>query len=132
MNADYTPEELKEATKAFKSSISKCEKAREKLKDGSPQKKWVDRQLEAFYIAVSLIENLPDEERHITGQYAEPKLHNAGETYELLIEKCEKLLTKFKNSSPQKTLAARRLKAFQIATALITGELEVMYGKEGP
>lgn len=130
MNTDYTLEELEQAIKAFKSSISKCEKAHTKLKDGSPQKKWVDRQLEAFYIAVSLIENLPDEERHIAERYTESKLQNADKTYELLLSKCEKLLTKFEDGTPQMTLAVRRLKAFQIAAALITRELEVVYGKE--
>jgi hypothetical protein len=133
MKADYTQEELEQAIKAFKSSIGKCEKAGAKLKDGSPQKKWVDRQLEAFYIALSLIENSTDEKRHNNaGQYAESELQNAGETCELLIGKCEKLLTKFKDGSPQKTLAVRRLRAFHIATALITGELEVVYAKETP
>ncbi|MDD3364661.1 MAG: hypothetical protein PHZ03_06745 [Syntrophomonas sp.] len=52
MNTDYTPKELEEAIRAFKSSISKCEKVQTKLKEGSPQKKWVARQLEAFYVAV--------------------------------------------------------------------------------
>lgn len=132
MNTDYTPQELEEAIRAFKSSISKCEKVQTKLKEGSPQKKWVARQLEAFYVAVSLIENSFDEERNMADQYAEAELKNAGDTHKLLITKCEKLLMKFNDGSPQKTLAVRRLKAFGIATALITKEMEVVYGKETP
>jgi DNA-binding XRE family transcriptional regulator len=133
MNADYTQEELEQAIKAFKSSIGKCEKARVKLKDGSPQKKWVDRQLEAFYIALSLIKNLTDEKHHNNaGQYVKSELQNAGETCKLLIGKCEKLLPKFKDGTPQKTLAVRRLRAFHIAAALITRELEAVYAKETP
>jgi hypothetical protein len=118
----YTSEEFEQAEKAFKSSIGKCEKARIKLKEGSPQRKWVDRQLDAFYIAVLLIENLVDKEQRISEQYTESELQRAVETFKLLIGKCEKLLLKFKDGSPQKTLAFRRLKAFQIAVELITSE----------
>ena len=118
MNADYTQEELAEAVRALKSSIAKCEKARLKLKDGSPQKKWADRQLEAFYIVVSLIEA-----PYIKGQYTESELHSAGETAAFLIGKCENLPEKFKDGSPQKTLSIRRLKAFRIAAARIKEEL---------
>lgn len=83
-------EELAQAARTLRSSIGKCEKAQAKLKEGSPQKKWVDRQLEAFYIAVSLIENSLDEERQTAGQYLESALRNSLETYELLVGKCEK------------------------------------------
>lgn len=130
MNTDYTPKELEEAIRAFKSSISKCEKVQIKLEEGSWQKKWVDKQLGAFYIAVTLLENSFQEEQNMAVHYAEPELKNAGNTHKLLINKCEKLLTKFKDGSSQKTLAVRRLKAFGIAAALITKELEVVYGKE--
>ncbi len=130
MNTEYAPKELEEAIRAFKSSISKCEKVQIKLKDGSPQKKWVGRQLEAFNIAVSLIENSFDEKRHMAGKYAEPELINASDTNRLLISQCEKLLTKFEDGTSQKTLAVRRLNAFEIAAAMIKRELEVVYGKE--
>lgn len=130
MNKEYTSKELEEAIRAFKSSISKCEKVQIKLKDGSPQKKWVDRQLEAYYIAVSLIENTLEEKRYIAGQYAGPELKNAGDTTKMLISQCEKLLTKLEDGTSQKTLAVRRLKAYEIAGEMIKKELEVVYGKE--
>lgn len=48
--------ELREALRAINSTIGKCEKAQLKLKEGSSQYTLTKRRLEAFYIAVSLIE----------------------------------------------------------------------------
>jgi len=118
---EFPREELEQAIKTFRSSISKCEKARTKLKDGSPQKKWVDRQLRAYSMTVPLIENALGEERK-KAQYTQPERQDAAETYTLLIGMCEKLLMKFRDGSPQKTLALRRLNAFRTAAALITRE----------
>jgi hypothetical protein len=47
---------LNEALRAINSTISKCEKAYTKLTEGTPQHTLMKRRLEAFYIAVSLIE----------------------------------------------------------------------------
>ena len=123
MSSNYRPEELAEAIRAFKSSIGKCEKAQIKLKENSPQRKWVNRQLEAYYIAVSLIEKMADDEKRVDKLYTEPELSNAAKTIEQLIVRCEMLPTKFKNGSPQNTLALRRLSAFRLAAALIKGEM---------
>lgn len=123
MNPVYSQEELEEAIRVFRSSISKCEKARTKLKEGSPQGTYLSRQLETFYISVWLIENEPPK-KQLGQRFTELELKSAGKTNELLIGKFEKLLTKFKDGSPQKTLAVRRLKACKIAAALITRELE--------
>ena len=124
MNAHYTSEELNQAIKSFKSSISKCEKAKLKLKEGSPQRKWIDKQLEAFYIAVSLIDELDDKEPSYMGQYAKPEWGNAIKTFESLTSKCENILAKFRDGSPQQTLTLRRLKAFNMAITLIRKEME--------
>lgn len=48
--------ELREALRAINSTISKCEKAQEKLREGTPQHTLTKRRLEAFYIATALIE----------------------------------------------------------------------------
>jgi hypothetical protein len=48
--------ELREALRAINSTIGKCEKAQTKLAGGTPQHTLMKRRLEAFYIAVSLIE----------------------------------------------------------------------------
>ena len=54
----YAKSEIEEALEAFESLISKCEKAREKLKDGSPQRTLINKRIKAFKMAVSLLENL--------------------------------------------------------------------------
>lgn len=46
---------LREALRAINSTIEKCEKAQEKLREGTPQHTLTKRRLEAFYIAVDLI-----------------------------------------------------------------------------
>ena len=115
MKSSFTTEELAQAIKTFKSSMSKCEKALPKLKEGSPQRKWVNKQLEAYYIAISLIEKLSGDEQQLKKRYTEQELNNAAKTLEQLIAKCEILPAKFRDGSPQKTLALKRLKAFYIA-----------------
>ena len=124
MSIDNTSQTFEEAVRAFNSSISKCEKARAKLKEDSPQRKWVDRQLEAFYIAVSLIDRSLYDPGNSNERYTEMALSSAGKTLKQLIEKCEKLPEKFKDGSPQHTLAIRRLRAFHIAESMIANELE--------
>jgi hypothetical protein len=49
-------QELCEALRAINSTISKCEKVQTKLAEGTSQHTLIKRRLEAFYIAVSLIE----------------------------------------------------------------------------
>ncbi|MCL2797423.1 MAG: hypothetical protein FWD58_05170 [Firmicutes bacterium] len=102
---------------ALHSSIAKCEKARLKLKEGSPQQKWVDRQLEAFYIAVAIMEKS-------TEQYTKNQLQAALKTLKILTGKCERLQEKFVSPGSQRTLADRRLKAFQTATAFLETKIE--------
>lgn len=48
--------DLREALRAINSTISKCEKAQLKLREGTPQHTLTKRRIEAFRIAVSLIE----------------------------------------------------------------------------
>jgi len=53
---NYSHEELAEALRAITSTISKCEKAQEKLREGSPQYTLTVRRVKALKIAVELIE----------------------------------------------------------------------------
>jgi len=48
--------DLREALRSINSTISKCEKAQTKFSEGTPQHTLTKRRLEAFNIAVSLIE----------------------------------------------------------------------------
>jgi len=53
---DFTKEELEGALQAIDSTISKCEKAHPKLKQGTSQHTLLTRRIKAFYIALRLIE----------------------------------------------------------------------------
>lgn len=51
----FTSEELKEALRALESTISKCEKALPKLKEGTPQRTLLTRRIKALQISIALI-----------------------------------------------------------------------------
>ena len=67
----YTPEELAEARRAIASTLSKCEKALEKLRPGSSAHTLTVRRIRAFQIALALIDREmeegagPDEEEYL-------------------------------------------------------------------
>lgn len=152
MTEIYTNEDIQAAIKAIDSSLRKCEKARTKLAEGTAQLKYIDRQLAAYHLALPLLEKqlstAPEtsaetshEQSPSTGDQLNPHsssneaneefvsaAQTALSTYEHLIEKCEKLLPKFDDGTPQKTLAIRRLAAFRMAIALISAEQEVSHG----
>lgn len=52
---DYTKEELAEAARALGSTLGKCEKAWEKLREGTPQHTLTKRRIAALKIAIDLI-----------------------------------------------------------------------------
>ena len=51
----YTPEELAEARRSIASTLSKCEKALEKLRPGSSAHTLTVRRIRAFQVALALI-----------------------------------------------------------------------------
>ena len=51
----YSKEELTEAIRALDSTLSKCEKAQEKLRVGTPQHTLTKRRIAALKIAIDLI-----------------------------------------------------------------------------
>ena len=53
--SDYTRIELEEAQRQIASLISKCEKVRLKLREGTPQSSLLANRIKAFYISSSLI-----------------------------------------------------------------------------
>ncbi len=52
---NYTKEELEEALRAIASTISKCEKVKPKLNQGTPQHTLLERRIKALGIASELI-----------------------------------------------------------------------------
>jgi len=55
--SNYAGSELDEAFKAISSVQSKCKKAFVKLEQGTPQHTLLKRRIEAFHIALELIEH---------------------------------------------------------------------------
>jgi hypothetical protein len=52
----YSKKELEEALKSLNSTLSKCEKALPKLKEGSAQHTLMVRRINSFRIAIVLVE----------------------------------------------------------------------------
>lgn len=52
---DYSKADLEEAQRQITSLISKCEKVRLKLREGTPQSSLLANRIKAFYISSSLI-----------------------------------------------------------------------------
>ena len=65
----YTPEELAEARRSIASTLSKCEKALLKLTPGRSQHTLTARRIQAFQIALELI----DRELEAAGDMQGPK-----------------------------------------------------------
>lgn len=53
---EYTEADLKEGIYALSSTLSKCEKALIKLKEGSPQHTLTTRRIKALRLAISLMQ----------------------------------------------------------------------------
>ena len=53
--SSYSKMDLEEALRAINSTISKCEKAQMKLREGTPQHTLTERRIKAFHIAAELI-----------------------------------------------------------------------------
>lgn len=60
---NYTAEDLTEALRAIDSTISKCEKAQPKLKEGTSQHTLLIRRIKALRIASDLIKRELEEKR---------------------------------------------------------------------
>lgn len=61
--------------------------------------------------------------------YTKEELNDALRAIASTISKCEKVLPKLKQGTSQHTLLIRRIKAFQIASTLITKELDPLCKK---
>ena len=64
--------------------------------------------------------------------FTQEELEEALRSIASTIGKCEKVQPKLKPGTPQHTLLVRRIKALQIASALITWELEHLKASSSP
>jgi len=114
----FSEAELREAARAIESTLRKSEKAILKLRSGSAQHRLTARGIAAYTLALALIarelgeapENVP---------CAEEELVQASVAFSFAATRVEKILPKFAAGTPQHTLAVRRLRALEIAGALI-------------
>ena len=68
----YTPEELAEARRSIASTLSKCEKALEKLRPGSSTHTLTVRRIRAFQIALALIDREVEQAKDSTDEEERP------------------------------------------------------------
>ena len=113
--------ELREAARAIASTRMKSEKAIQKLKENTAQYRLTARGIAAYSLALSLLSR---ELGEVTEQspFSQEELSQAREAFVFASTRVQSVLPKFAAGTPQHTLAVRRLKAFEIATALILRE----------
>jgi len=113
--------ELREAARAIASTRMKSEKAILKLKEGSAQQRLTARGIAAYSLALQLIaRELGEPQEPIL--YTKESLEQAIEAFAFAATRVENVLPKFAAGTPQHTLVIRRLRAFEIAVALIRRE----------
>jgi len=110
--------ELREAARAIASTQMKSEKAILKLKEGSAQQRLTARGIAAYSLALKLISRELGEP-HEPIMCTKESLEQALEAFEFAATRVESILPKFAAGTPQHKLAIRRLRAFEIAQALI-------------
>ncbi len=121
----FAQPELEAALKAVLSTIHKSERVQATLSAKQPprtaQLKAGAQKLKALRIAADLIER--EMEAGITVHYALTDLEDAIQTTLSFIRQIEKVKPNFAEGTPQHTLAVRRIRAFEIAVALMEREM---------
>lgn len=117
---DDTTDDLQEAFRPIASLISKSEKAQQKLTPGTWQHTMLRDNLKALHIASALMNKETDNTNHFSRDDLEEALRAFGS----MISKTQKAQAKFSPGTSQHTLQQNRLKALQIAEALIKVELD--------
>ncbi len=125
--AAVTVEELEMALPPIRSTLRKIEKVQLKLKAGTFQHTTTVRAIKAYSIAIELIQRELDTgspEHSFTGKYTKQEFEEALEAITSAMSRVEKIQPQLKPGASQHTLAARRIKAFCIATELLNRELK--------
>ena len=117
---NYSPDEIQEALRPIASLISKSEKAQQKLAPGTWQHTMLRDNVKALHIASALINKGTGN----TNSFKRNDLQEALRAFASMISRTEKASIKFTPGTSQHTLQRNRLKALQIAEALIQMELD--------
>jgi len=118
----FSEVELREAARAIASTRMKSEKAISKLKEASAQQRLTARGIAAYTLALALIAR-ELEETPENAVYSKEELEQALETCASVCSRVESILPKLSAGTSQHTLAVRRIRAFEIASALIQREI---------
>ena len=123
---DFSEIDLSEARRAIESALHKSEKALLKLKQGTFSHTLTVRGINAYRIALELINESCELESN-AGETPQTRtkadMADAVQFFESTIARVKKVLPKFAAGSPQHTLAVRRIRAFEIAGTLIRERL---------
>lgn len=117
MSLIYSEVDLSEAARAISSALMKSEKVLLKVKEGSPQYRMTAENIRAFQIALALIRR--EQGAQDTLLFSNEELASAQAAFASMIVRVQKVQPKLAAGTPQHTLAARRIRAFEIAVGLI-------------
>ncbi|KAA9021079.1 hypothetical protein [Niallia endozanthoxylica] len=105
-----------ESLKSFQSTISKTEKAFAQMTEKGANTTLIKKRLNALYIGLALLENVWNQIPH---PYTQEELAEARNILTGLFPSIEKIYTKSKVGSPQRTLLKRRIKSLELAIQAI-------------
>ena len=119
-----TRDEYEKALRDIASMISRTDKVKEKLKEGSPQASLTRNRRRALVIASALITK--ELGGAIEEAFEKEDLEKALPPILSTIGKCEKVRVKLKEGTPQLTLTRNMLKALYLSEALLRRELATL------
>lgn len=117
----FSETELREAARAIASTRMKSEKAIGKIKENSAQHHPTARGIAAYSLSLLLIARELGEAPSQSA-FSQDELEQARVAFAFATERVTSILPRFAAGTPQHTLAVRRLRAFEIATGLISQE----------
>lgn len=117
-----TEQQLAEARDLIRPTIRQLTGMRPKFSEGTPQRTLLERRVRAFQLSVALIEReLCGGEGAVT--CGREDLEEALRAIESTLRKSVKIPPKLKEGSAQRALLLRRIRAYEIAAALLRGAL---------
>lgn len=122
--ADYADTALSEAKRSIASTLGKSEKALAKLKVGTHMHTTTALRIQAYRIAITLIENeLAGGDAMVAlAEYSADRVAAAQAALADVLAQVEAMLPKLEAGTAQHTLTVRRIEAFRIAGALLAGQ----------
>lgn len=115
----YTKEEVAEALNTLNSFIRRCEKAQQKVVDGTSQHTLLKNRLQALYIVKSLVEG-----EECRNKYTKTELNEALLPISSIIHKCEKAQEKYIEGSRQYIRFENMIRPMRLSRAFLVEEVQ--------